>query len=225
MTSILREPPPRGAVILAMMLPSGVRFCEAGADEMASDRAADVPPPGAGFNTVTCAVPAVATSAAAMDAVRRVALTKLVLRLAPFQRTVEPAMKFEPSTVRVKPALPAVALAGAIEDSSGNGLLASGAVALIANVSTVELPPPGAGLKTDTWAGPAAAMSPAVMAAVNCVLLTKLVGRSAPFQRTVDALEKLPPLTVRENAAPPAAALVGASDDKVGTALVNWRPN
>ena len=36
--------------------------------------AGDVPPPGTGFTTVTCDVPAVAMSAAEMDAVSRVAL-------------------------------------------------------------------------------------------------------------------------------------------------------
>ncbi len=44
----------------------------------------DVPPPGAGFTTVTLAVPAVAMSAAAMAAVSWVVLTNVVVRLDPF---------------------------------------------------------------------------------------------------------------------------------------------
>ena len=53
----------------------------------------DVPPPGAGLTTVTCAVPALATSAAWIAAVSREPLTKVVARAAPFQLTVDPATK------------------------------------------------------------------------------------------------------------------------------------
>src|SRR5436189_228988 len=52
--------------------------------------AAEVPPPGAGVTTVTCGVPAAATSAAAMAAVSWVALTNVVVRVAPFHLTVLP---------------------------------------------------------------------------------------------------------------------------------------
>src|SRR2546425_5533778 len=53
----------------------------------------DVPPPGAGLNTVTCAVPATAMSAGGITAVSCVAETYVVARFAPFQRTTEPATK------------------------------------------------------------------------------------------------------------------------------------
>src|SRR5207253_3901813 len=86
-------------------------------------RAMDVPPPGAGLNTVTEAVPGVATSVAAMAAVSCVALTNVVVRAAPFQRTSEAATKLLPVTVRVKAAPPAVALAGASVESVGTGAL------------------------------------------------------------------------------------------------------
>ena len=56
----------------------------------------DVPPPGAGLNTVTLAVPALAISAAVMLACRDVAETNVVVRSEPFHRTIEPAMKFVP---------------------------------------------------------------------------------------------------------------------------------
>src|SRR5262249_61474376 len=46
-----------------------------GGGAMVKANVADVPPPGAGVKTVTGTVPAVATSAAAIDVVRRVALT------------------------------------------------------------------------------------------------------------------------------------------------------
>ena len=48
-----------------------------------NDRVAEVPPPGAGFVTVTVAVPAVAISAAVIAAVSCVAFTKVVVLAAP----------------------------------------------------------------------------------------------------------------------------------------------
>jgi hypothetical protein len=75
----------------------------------------DVPPLGAGFVTVTLAVPAVAISAARIAAVTCVLLTNVVVRLAPLNWTVAPLTKPVPFTVSVKAALPAVALAGESE--------------------------------------------------------------------------------------------------------------
>src|SRR2546422_9328174 len=60
---------------------------------MVNTSALEVPPPGVGENTVTDAVPAVARSAAVTAAVSRVALTNVVVRAAPFQRTLEPLTK------------------------------------------------------------------------------------------------------------------------------------
>src|SRR4030042_2052634 len=67
----------------------------------------EVPPPGVGLKTVTLAVPAVAMSAARIEAVTCVELTYVVVRSVPFQRTTEPLTKLVPLTVRVKPAPPA----------------------------------------------------------------------------------------------------------------------
>ena len=83
----------------------------------------DVPPPGAGFTTVTGGVPAVATSAAGTIAVSCVEETNVVVREAPFQRTVEVEMNLVPLTVKVKPALPAMVQVGLIEVVVGSGLL------------------------------------------------------------------------------------------------------
>jgi hypothetical protein len=84
-------------------------------------RAFDVPPPGAGLLTVTLAVPAVAMSLAEIDAVRLVALFRVVVRFDPSQRTVEPETKLEPLTVRVKAELPATADSGLIPVIAGTG--------------------------------------------------------------------------------------------------------
>src|SRR5688500_12911998 len=62
--------------------------------------AADVPPPGAGVDTVTRALPAVATSLALIAAWSWVPLTHVVGRPAPFQRTSDEATKLVPVTVR-----------------------------------------------------------------------------------------------------------------------------
>ena len=82
----------------------------------------EVPPPGAGLKTVTLAVPAVAMSAARIDAVSCVALTYVVVRFVPFHLTTELEMKFVPFTVTVKPAPPAVADEGLRLVVVGKGL-------------------------------------------------------------------------------------------------------
>ena len=90
---------------------------------MVNDRVPDVPPPGAGFVTVTVAVPAVAISAAVIAAVNCVALTNVVVLAAPLNFTTEVDTKPVPLTVRVKAAPPAVALVGEREVAVGAGLL------------------------------------------------------------------------------------------------------
>ena len=114
------------------------------------------PPPGVGLKTVTDAVPAVAMSFARICAWSWVLLRKVVIRLAPFQRTTDELLKFVPVAVSVNAALPASALGGEIELSVGTGLL-------IVNVEAPEGPPPGVGLNTVTEAVPAVAMSAAVI--------------------------------------------------------------
>jgi len=74
--------------------------------------AAEVPPPGAGFTTVTLAMPAAAMSVARIVAVSCVGETNVVARAAPFQFTVELLKKLPPLTVSVAVGPPAVALVG-----------------------------------------------------------------------------------------------------------------
>jgi hypothetical protein len=85
-----------------------------------------------------------------------------VVRFAPPHRTTDDAIKFDPFTVKVKAAPPAVAEVGLM-------LVVVGAGLLIAKICALDVPPPGAGLTTVTEAVPAVAMSAAVMAAVSCV--------------------------------------------------------
>ena len=72
------------------------------------------------------------------------------------------------------------------------------------------------GLATVTGTVPEAAMSAAAIAAVNCVALTNVLVRAAPFQRTLAPVTKFIPLTVSVNAAPPTVALFGDSELTVG---------
>lgn len=71
-----------------------------------------VPPPGEGVVTVTCAVPEFWMSPARICAVNCVELTKIVLRLLPFQETIEAGVRLEPSTVRMNAGWPASMLSG-----------------------------------------------------------------------------------------------------------------
>ena len=64
----------------------------------------EVPPPGAGFTTVTCALPWVSMSLPDIAAVTWPAFTTVVVRAAPFQRTWEVPTKLLPFTVSVNAA-------------------------------------------------------------------------------------------------------------------------
>ena len=125
-------------------------------------RSLDVPPAGAGVNTVTVAVPTVAMSAAVIAAIRRVEDIYVVVRPDPFQRTAEVFTKLLPFTVNVNAVPPAFAVAGLRLVVVGTGLL-------IAKATAFEVPPPGVGVNTVTVAVPAVARSAAVIAAVNRV--------------------------------------------------------
>ena len=82
------------------------------------------PPPGAGFETTTAGVPAVAMSGAATAIVTCVALTNVTVRAAPPNVPVAPLTKFVPLMVSVKAVPPAVAFAGENDEIVGTGLLA-----------------------------------------------------------------------------------------------------
>jgi hypothetical protein len=97
-------------------------------------------------------------SAALIVTVSWVALTKVVVRSAPFQRTTDPTTKLLPVTVSVKSAPPEGMLVGESVLRAGVGLL-------MVNTETLEVPPPGRGLKTETEADPAVAISLAGIAA------------------------------------------------------------
>jgi hypothetical protein len=92
-----------------------------------------------------------------------------------------------------------------LKDALGVGVEA----ALMVKVFAREVPPPGVGLLTVTYAVPAVAISEAGIAAVAWVEETTVVVRSAPFHRTFEVETKPVPVTVRVKAGPPAVAEAG----------------
>lgn len=163
----------------------------------------EVPPPGAGFETVTLTAPAVAMSVERIAAVTSVEFTKVVVRDEPPHLTVAPLIKLLPFTVSVNAEPPAFALVGVSDDAEGAGLVT-------VNVSAFDGAMPG--LTTVTWSVPPAAMSPAGTVAVTSTSLTNVVARSAPFHSTTEVEVKPVPFTVSVKIGPPAAALDGEID-------------
>jgi hypothetical protein len=94
------------------------------AGEIVKVTALDVPPPEPEFETVTVADPGTARSLAGMAAFNCDLLLNVVTRFDPFHSTVEiPSTKFDPTRVRVKPTLPAVALLGIRLVITGTGMV------------------------------------------------------------------------------------------------------
>ena len=206
------EPAPK---VAPFTVPPGL---STGNKPMAKAKTLEVPPPGAGLNTATWAVPPDAMSLAGIAAVNRVALTKLVVRAVPFHWTKELRTKFVPVTVKVKAAPPGVVREGERELSPGVGLL-------VGKVNALEVPPPGVALNTVTCAVPADATSVAEMDAVNCVLLTKAEGLLLPFHWTTDPVTKLVPMMVNLKADEPAVTLLGESVLNEGAGLLMVKVN
>lgn len=145
--------------------PASAEFCESepnvgNGSSIVNVTAEDVPPPGAGLNTVTEAVAAVRMSAAGTAAINWVALVNVVTSAAPFHWTTEAPTKPEPVTVSEKAAEPAIAEVGSRDVRTGTG-------SLIVKVTAAEVPPAGAALNTVIEAVPAVAMFIAGTVAVN----------------------------------------------------------
>ena len=127
-------------------------------------------------------------------------------------------MKPDPFTVSVKFPPSAITRAGEMLDIEGAGLLT-------VNVTDVEVPPPGEGVKTVIDNRAPVAASDAGMAALSWVLLTNVVVRVEPLTCTTEPLTKLPPLTVSVNAPLPAVVLLGEMFDKDGAGLTTASVN
>jgi hypothetical protein len=93
-------------------------------------------------------------------------------------------------------------------------------VATIVKDAMFDVPPRGVGLKTVTFTLPAADRSFLDIAAVSFVLLTYVVVRSLPFQRTTEVAIKLVPVIVSVKSGAFTAAEVGLMLVIVGTGLL-----
>lgn len=134
------------------------------AETIVSGWVADVPPPGAGVNTVIVCDPGAARSATDITVVKVIDDTKVVARADPLTRITEAGRKLDPDTVNVNAAPPAGTDVGVIEVKTG-----AGGTAVTVNGALLEMPPPGAGLLTVMAWVVALATSLARMAAVTVV--------------------------------------------------------
>jgi hypothetical protein len=139
--------------------------------------------------TVTWTFCTVAISAAGTAAVIPVGPTNVVVSALAPQFTTEQGNKLVPITERTKAPPPAAAFDGISELIDGAG---SDDGAVIVKFRELVLVP---GPDTKTVADPGEAMSAYVIAALSCVVLTKVVGRGAPFQFTTNPFTKFVPVT------------------------------
>ncbi len=114
-TVSVKAKPPAVALLGEIELIAGTGFLMVNRSEF------DLALPGPGFLTTTGTLPAVVRSVAKICAVTLTLLTKFVTRAELFHLTTAPFTKFEPFTVRVKPAEPTVLLEGESEVMIGTG--------------------------------------------------------------------------------------------------------
>jgi len=178
-----------------------------------------VPPPGPELLTDTFRGPVAAVALIVIFAVMLVSLSTVVeFTVMPDPKLTEltPLMKWAPVKVTssVCRRLP---LVGAILARVGAGLFT-------VKVRALEVPPPGAGLKTVMLNVPAVSKSIAEIAVVSWVPLTKVVVKSYPSSCTTESDVKFVPLTVREKPASPTVLLVGERLVMVGTGFFTVKP-
>lgn len=119
-------------------------------------------------------------------------LTNTDDREAPPKFTVEPLTKFVPKIARLNPGEPAIALEGEIDEIVGGGRKTL-------NIADVEFPPPGFGVFTKILTGPAVTIAVPGTEAVNCVVLTNVVGSVCAPNEIMEPETKLVPFTVKVN--------------------------
>ena len=170
----------------------------------------EVPPPGAGFVTVTGTVPVAATSIAGIMARSVVLEMKVVVAVSPLKFTTELEMKFVPFTVSVKSELPAGVEVGLIDEVVDTGFMT-------VKVCEFDVPPPGIGFVTVIKISPPAVRSESRISTVSVVLEMKVVPLSNPSNWIPDAGTNPVPVTVSTKPTLPAAVEVEERAVKVGT--------
>src|SRR2546427_6884307 len=144
-------------------------------------------------------VPVVFNCAAVTAAVNDVLLPKVVVSAVPAKCTTAPSTKFLPVTVSVNGVAPTIALVCERLSSTATGFL---------TVKSCELEAPTPGLTTVMANVPVVFNCAAVTAAVNEVLLPKVVVSAVPAKCTTAPLTKSLPLTVNVNGVAPTIAPV-----------------
>ena len=174
--------------------------------------AAEGPPPGPGFTTVTSAEPGVATNDACPVPLRAPGFDTVVLRGTPLKFIVALEAKSDPVAYKVNCTVPTAMFVGDTLVRTGTGYVPT----LIVKLSGFELPRLGDGLVTVTTAIPGSTMSDSWIVAVTCAVLTKVVFSGTPLKDRTVPTAKPKPFTVRVKAGPPESALVGDSVPKMG---------
>jgi hypothetical protein len=166
----------------------------------------EAPPPGVGVTTLTWSVPTAVTFAAGMIEVIPLVPMKIEVGSAtPFHCTTEQGDKLFPFTVSATggPVNASIAaLDGKIEFElmAGEGRFVPAGSAVTGNLREFEfVPEPPADTVIATAAAPVLrkAVSAAVIAALSCVGLRKVVGRGEPFQLTTSPFAKPVPVTLK----------------------------
>ena len=194
---------------------SGATDCKTGTGlftvtEVAGD-GVELPPPGAGFETVICRLPFTVKSAAGNVACSDVEPTNVVGRLVLFTLTIELETNPVPVTFTVVEVCPTFAAEGETPETLGDGLL-------IVNVADAE-PPPGGGLVTVTCIEAAFEVSELESETVICVALTNVELWAAGPSCTVEEDRNPVPLIVSEVAPEPAVTDDGDNPVTCGTGL------
>lgn len=167
--------------------------------------AADWPPPGAGFATVTMFSELPRIELAGSDVVNSPVLTKEVERLTPFQVTLEDGTKPVPLTSSGVGGAPATMLAGVMAAIAGSGLFTW-------NATAPDVPPPGAGLATVTAADPPFSSEAAGTTAVRPLDDSYAVATFCPFHWTEELVTNPSPLKAMVVSAAPASTVAGVTD-------------
>src|SRR6185437_1496629 len=184
-----------------------VRVTSSSAQMIVNVRVLERPPPGADVVTATCDIPFAARSAAGITAMSCEALKKEVASGTLSNSTTELVAKPEPFTRICKSSPPAEVDEGESDEMLGLALSGPPIGKLTAG-DAINSP----GAFTAILANPLSATSVALIWALTCVELMKVVGRTLPFHVTTSFTVKLFPFTVSVNALSPALALTGENE-------------
>jgi uncharacterized Zn-binding protein involved in type VI secretion len=163
-----------------------------------------VPPPGAGFATITASDPAVTTTEAGTVAESVPSEFKVVTRTELPTVICDAATKPVPVTVKVKSAEPTVTV-------DGENVVITGVGLATVSVAAPLVPPPGVGFETVTASGPTVATIEAGTFAESVPSELSVVGKDSLAMLICDAATKPGPVTVSVKSGEPTVTVDGES--------------